>query len=121
MTAPKDALLTCRAYFAKRPAARIGFRRASRICAGASARAAPTCKRDFTTLCINRDLIAGLDQGQRAAERRFRRHMPDHEAMAAAGKPSVGDQRDLLPRPLPMMALVGLNISRMPGPPFGPS
>ena len=48
------------------------------------------------------------------------RHVTDDEAVAAAAEAAVGDQRDILsPRPAPMIALVGVSISGMPGPPWG--
>ncbi len=104
-------------------AARIGF--------GGRPRSSPSLQlsgahvqRDFATLCINRYVIAGFHQRQRTAERRLGRHVPHHEAMAAAGKTPVRQsvtRATSLPSPLPMMAPVGLSISRIPGPPLGPS
>src|ERR1700679_1201942 len=55
---------------------------------------------NFTTLCINGNPVAGLDQGQRTAHCRLRRYVSGDEAVAAAGEPSVGDHRDLLPQSL---------------------
>jgi hypothetical protein len=50
---------------------------------------------NLPTLCINCDFIPGLDQGQRPSDRSFRGYMSDHETVTAAGKASVGNQRDL--------------------------
>src|SRR5205809_8032192 len=43
---------------------------------------------------VDRDRITFSYQRERAADRRLRCHMPHHEAVRAAGKPSVGDQPD---------------------------
>ena len=40
--------------------------------------------------------------------------------VAPENRPSVM-RATLSPRPMPQMALVGLSISRIPGPPLGPS
>ena len=51
---------------------------------------------DFPLLRVNRDGVAILHERERPAGVSFRRDVPDHEAVAAAGKPSVGDERHVL-------------------------
>ena len=42
-------------------------------------------------------------------------------AFARAGETSISDKATELANPMPQMAEVGVSISRMPGPPAGPS
>src|SRR5438067_1732361 len=43
--------------------------------------------------------VAVIHRGNRPAIRRFRGHMPGHEAVRGAGEPAIGQQRDGLPQP----------------------
>ena len=67
------------------------------------------------------DDVAVADRGDGAAARRLRRDVADHEAVGRAGEAAVGDQRDVRRGPAPTIAPVTPSISRMPGPPRGPS
>ena len=51
----------------------------------------------------------------------FGRDVAGHEAVRGAGEAAVGEQRDVSPSPSPTIAAVTASISRMPGPPAGPS
>ena len=53
-------------------------------------------ERQFAFLGVNRDGVAVLHERERPAGVGFRRDVPDDEAVAAAGKPSVGDERHVL-------------------------
>ena len=58
----------------------------------------------------------------RAAARRLGRDVADHEAVRRAGEAPVGDQRDVLAEPCAdERRRSRASISRMPGPPSGPS
>src|SRR5271156_970694 len=83
----------------QRAAARIGFRCPPNV-APALQLGGRDMQSDFTTLCINRDFIAVFHERDRTAERRFRRYVADHEAVAAPGKPPVGDERDAVAQTL---------------------
>ena len=70
---------------------------------------------------INGDLVAVFNKGDWAASCSFGAYMANAGTLRGAGEAAVGQKRTLLDRPMPTMALVGVSISRMPGPPFGPS
>ena len=72
---------------------------------------------------VDGDRVALVDQRDQAASHcRFGGDVADHHAVGAAREAAVGDRDPTeSPRPAPMMAEVGDSISRMPGPPFGPS
>src|ERR1035441_6408381 len=53
-------------------------------------------QRQFALLGVNGDGVAVLHQRNRPAHVSLRRDVPDDEAVAAAGKPSVGDERHVL-------------------------
>ena len=53
-------------------------------------------ERQFAFLGVNGDGVAVLHERERPAGVCFRRDVPDDEAVAAAGKPSVGDERHVL-------------------------
>ena len=62
------------------------------------------------------------ERADRPAADRLGRDVRGHEAVRGAGEAPVGDQRDALPQPLALtIAAVTASISRMPGPPAGPS
>ena len=105
----------------QRTAARIGFAAAASL-APALELGRADVQGDFATLCINRDFVPVLHQRQsaRRAPLRARRAPPRSRGCRPEKRPSV-ISATLDPKPLPMMAPVGLNISRIPGPPFGPS
>src|SRR5215472_13755857 len=62
---------------------------------------------------VHSDDVAVAERRQRTAHRRLRRVAPEK-------RPSVIRHTDS-PRPCPTSAPVTCSISRMPGPPFGPS
>ena len=77
---------------------------------------------DAAVLGIDDDLVAIAQQTDRSADRSLRPDMADAEAARRTGEAAVGDQRDVLALvPGRRSALVVDSISRMPGPPFGPS
>ena len=61
------------------------------------------------------------DEGDGAAVDGLGGDVADAEAVGAAGEAAVGDERASPPRPAPFIAPVTASISRMPGPPLGPS
>lgn len=70
---------------------------------------------------INGDLVAVFNKGDWAASCSFGAYMANAGAFEAPEKRPSVRSATLLDRPMPTMALVGVSISRMPGPPFGPS
>ena len=76
---------------------------------------------DFSPFDVDRDLVAVLDKGDGATRRGFGLACPTQGPFEAPEKrPSVMSATDL-ESPMPTMADVGVSISRMPGPPAGPS
>lgn len=65
--------------------------------------------------------IAVLKQSDFAALGSLGRDMSDCRAAGSAGEAAVRDEGYSAPRPRPTMAEVGFSISRIPGPPLGPS
>jgi hypothetical protein len=97
---------------ARRQNSRFGAPRVSIVRAGRrSASAIESTVRASTSMTS----VAIAISCDRAAARRFRRHMADHEAMRGAAEAAVGDQRDSPPRPRPIRAAVTASISGMPG------
>ena len=78
-------------------------------------------QREPSALRIDRDPVTVLDQCQRAAVVSFRRDVADDEAVRATGEAATVMSATSWPSPCPMIAEVGPSISRMPGPPRGPS
>ena len=76
---------------------------------------------DFLLVGIDRDHVAVLQERHRAADPRFRGDVADDQPVRAAGEPAVGDQADAVAQALTDRAPVTESISRMPGPPTGPS
>ena len=76
----------------------------------------------FTVGNIDADGIPFLDQADQAAFRRFRGKHGRYRRprVAPENRPSVIKATEE-PRPIPCTAAVGASISRIPGPPFGPS
>ncbi len=70
---------------------------------------------------IDRHDIPVAQQADGPAHGGLRRYMSNHESVAATREAAVGDQGHAAPQPAPHEAPVGLSISRMPGPPLGPS
>ena len=78
---------------------------------------------DLPARGIDRNPVPVAQRGDGPPHRRLGRNMSDHETMAAAGEAAIGDKSHLVRRDrrrrLPPRG--GLSISRMPGPPTGPS
>ena len=94
VTAPSDAELTRRAYFASRPRSAFGGGGVH----ARSRRSIVSCEHaelDRLAHGVDDDRVAVLDDRDRAADGGFGRHVADDEAVAAAGEPAVRDQRDL--------------------------
>ena len=70
---------------------------------------------------IDTDEIAFLNERDRTAFCCLRADMTDGCTAGCAGKTAICDQATEEPSPIPAMAEVGFSISRIPGPPFGPS
>ena len=70
---------------------------------------------------IDTDQITFLNECDRTALCCLRAYMTDGRTAGCAGKTAVRDQGYGEPSPIPAMAEVGFSISRIPGPPFGPS
>jgi hypothetical protein len=68
---------------------------------------------------VDEDLIAVVDKSDRTAIDRLGRYVADTESPRATAEPAVGDQCAVgaAARSAPVIA----SISRIPGPPFGPS
>ena len=117
VTAPSDADETSFAYFAITP---VVYRGAGGFhCARRSSRLASTSSR--LALHVQSDHVAIAQQSDRAAARGFRRNVADHQTVRRAAETAIGDQRDRFTDSWPTRAPVTASISRMPGPPLGPS
>ena len=57
-------------------------------------------QRDFAPPRVDGDFIAILYQGQKPAERGFRRQVSHNETMTAAREPPVRDERDFIAQSL---------------------
>ena len=78
-------------------------------------------QRDAGVGDINVDDIALLDQADGAAGSGFGADVADGRAAGCAGEAAVGDEGHVLSSFIPASAEVGFSISRIPGPPLGPS
>ena len=72
---------------------------------------------------VEGDGVAFVDGGDRSAELGFGGYVAGHEAAGGSGEAAVGEQGDCVAESsgMPLMAAVTASISRMPGPPRGPS
>ncbi len=70
---------------------------------------------------IEPDPVAVTHERDGAAVDGLGRNMPDAQAGGAAGESPVGEQQDILAETCALDAPVIASISRIPGPPFGPS
>jgi len=119
VTAPRSAPVTNRAYLASTP-----------WCSGARTpsthrRAGPAPPHRPRGRCgavhVDDDAVPISHEGDGAAVDRLGGDVADAETRGPPAEPAVGDERAVPPRPTPFMAPVTASISRMPGPPFGPS
>ena len=121
MRAPPPCLRTKRTSRSVRArpsvTARLGRAHAARRAASSSS---STCERDRAGVDVDGDRVALGDERDRAARRRLGGHVADRRALRGAGEAPVGDERDARARaPCPLIAEVGVSISRMPGPALG--
>ena len=95
VTAPSEAELTRCAYLARSPRSAFGARRrpASQPLVDL---VLGDLEVDGLALGIDDDPVAILDDRNRAADGGFRRHVADHEPVAAAREAAVGNQRDFV-------------------------
>ncbi len=89
--------------------------------AAISASLISTCQLAIGNVEVNDVALANC--GDRAANKRFWRHVAGGEAARRAAETAVGEQRHRArsAQRCELMAAVTCSISRMPGPPLGPS
>ncbi len=78
-------------------------------------------QRERAAFDIDRHRVAFLDERDGAAGRRLGAHVPHGRALRGAREAPVVISATLVDSPIPTMEDVGVSISRMPGPPLGPS
>src|SRR5262249_13718863 len=120
VTAPVDADDTRRAYFAKTPFAYRGAGRdqaASRRCTSSSVSATDSVRRSMSIVTTSPSRSAAMGPPRAASGDTWPTIRP---RVAPEKRPSVMSATDSL-RPTPTSAAVTASISRMPGPPLGPS
>ena len=100
MTAPSEALETSLAYLPNTPLVTV----ARRLLVGGDARGDLVVGQVDVEAArgdVDRDRVAVLDRGDRAAVGGLGRDVGDHEAVGGAGEAAVGDERDVVAEPLP--------------------
>ena len=81
-----------------------------------------TLRRELAVGDVEGDGVAFVDGGDGAAEVGFGSDVAGHQAARGSGEAAVGEQGDGFGElGMPLMAAVTASISRMPGPPRGPS
>ncbi len=78
-------------------------------------------QRERAAFDIDRHRVAFLDERDGAAGRRLGAHVPTAGPFVAPEKRPSVISATLVDSPIPTMEDVGVSISRMPGPPLGPS
>jgi hypothetical protein len=114
VTQPKLALCTTRIYLAKVPRVALYGGICHFFSAGRVHRPIDQQKSGF-------GLRRSISDRHPATNLGFERDVTNNETVRAAGKTSIGDERDIFPEPAPTMAEVVVNISGIPGRPLGPS
>ena len=121
MIAPLSAEVTSFAYLANTPASCLGAGGSHAARRRASSSFAHV-QRQRAALDVHGDGIALADEGDGAAGRRLGAHVPHGRPLGGAGRSAQSVIRATeVESPMPQMAEVGASISRMPGPPAGPS
>src|SRR5690606_18009681 len=120
VTAPSDALDTCARYFASTPSVMSEAgrdQRSRRRASSASVRSTSMRRRSASMVMRSPSSSSAIGPPTAASGDTWPTTNP---WLPPEKRPSVISATSA-PSPLPMIAPVGLSISRIPGPPFGPS